>query len=401
MAIIYDKDRHSDIVQNTRIYNCAFFQDAMSNWFPESEIRILNAEFIPDNMGENLWEGKVNDATKQPQGVQSYRIEYQQNKKNVEQFVITKSKVDDANYLNAISGALEHCGVKPKAKKVYDYMAQLEFNNVNEREVFFYSMQKSETKFKSVPTCYGASLTTNGIEQNCCLILEKLPEESLCFYPYDLSRWDETTIKQALKALAHIHGQTLGKTKTLLNNSLFSNAMNTEKTVRNLDFWQAICESAKNCQLAGLTKLDHNFHQETIDNLSAWYPILDKAEHCLVQNDCSPKNIAICKDKVYFFDWELAVINTPQRDCVEFLAYVLPVEFNENDLLNYINYHHEQLKKITAQSLPKDEWLKTYEYAAKDYLLQRLMLLLSFEQLEKRDVMHVYRNVRRLIEIVS
>ena len=88
----------------------------------------------------------------------------------------------------------------------------------------------------------------------------------------------------------------------------------------------------------------------------------------IIHNDFNPRNIAVeMNGEPIIYDWELAVIDLPHRDIVEFLSFVLPVDFEKKDLFFYLNYHY--------QFYPNDswkEWLKAYRYSLKVYIATRV-----------------------------
>ena len=67
------------------------------------------------------------------------------------------------------------------------------------------------------------------------------------------------------------------------------------------------------------------------------------------------------------YDWELAVIDLPHRDIVEFLSFVLPVNFEREDLLFYLRSHFELYPHDSWE-----EWLKAYRYSLKVYIATRI-----------------------------
>ena len=95
----------------------------------------------------------------------------------------------------------------------------------------------------------------------------------------------------------------------------------------------------------------------------------------IIHNDFNSRNIAICrKDSRNFspciYDWELAVINFPHRDIVEFLSFVLVSNFKKEDLVGYLTFHFECSDKKHAYSF--SQWKQGYIYALKEYLVTRI-----------------------------
>jgi hydroxymethylglutaryl-CoA reductase (NADPH) len=88
----------------------------------------------------------------------------------------------------------------------------------------------------------------------------------------------------------------------------------------------------------------------------------------IIHNDCNPRNIAIRKNGIpAIYDWELAVIDVPQRDIVEFLSFVLPENFSKATFYAYLKEHFELYNDATWQ-----EWLQATQYSLKVYIITRL-----------------------------
>jgi hypothetical protein len=125
----------------------------------------------------------------------------------------------------------------------------------------------------------------------------------------------------------------------------------------------------------------------------------------LVQNDCVPKNAAISIKKnqrqVFIYDWEIATIHVPQRDLVEFLSYVLPLNFDKKLLNQYIDSHRTKLAAQTNMVINEHEWQQGFKYTLYDFLIQRVLPELLFERLEARNIKKIYQNVRAMIHFLN
>jgi len=89
----------------------------------------------------------------------------------------------------------------------------------------------------------------------------------------------------------------------------------------------------------------------------------------VVHNDFNSRNIAIRKNgKPVIYDWELAVVNIPHRDIVEFLSFTLIPEFELEELKTYLELHY----KLIGKQMEWNNWLAGYEYAVKEYIITRI-----------------------------
>ncbi|MBL7812061.1 MAG: phosphotransferase [Bacteroidetes bacterium] len=90
-------------------------------------------------------------------------------------------------------------------------------------------------------------------------------------------------------------------------------------------------------------------------------------ERVVVHNDFNPRNIVIRSSKIpVIYDWELAVKDLPHRDIAEFLAFVLPDDFTQSQLMDYVKFHYSLYPDTSWK-----EWIKAMRYALKVCILTR------------------------------
>jgi hydroxymethylglutaryl-CoA reductase (NADPH) len=97
----------------------------------------------------------------------------------------------------------------------------------------------------------------------------------------------------------------------------------------------------------------------------------------VIHNDFNSRNIAIRKPSTNnetaipcIYDWELAVLDIPHRDIVEFLSFVLVENFDPEELFLYLDYHYNLYKNHSECT--KFEWWQGYVYAIKEFLVTRV-----------------------------
>jgi hydroxymethylglutaryl-CoA reductase (NADPH) len=94
----------------------------------------------------------------------------------------------------------------------------------------------------------------------------------------------------------------------------------------------------------------------------------------IIHNDFNTQNIALRKDgRACFYDWELAVIDIPHRDILEFLSFVLPLGFDKKTLLKYLKFHYHLQTKNYAWA----DWKAGYIYALKSFLVSRVSFYMT------------------------
>lgn len=98
---------------------------------------------------------------------------------------------------------------------------------------------------------------------------------------------------------------------------------------------------------------------------------LDAAPQTMIHNDCNPRNICLRRvaqtstrhgtptecpyeDQrcICIYDWELATINVPQHDVVEFLAFTLPPSTCLDKWLEVIDFYRKHLEYYSGVEYP-------------------------------------------------
>lgn len=101
---------------------------------------------------------------------------------------------------------------------------------------------------------------------------------------------------------------------------------------------------------------------------------LDAAPQTMIHNDCNPRNICLRKlaqstnapqephnstgcpyedqRHLCIYDWELATINVPQHDLVEFLSFTLPPATPLEMWLELIDFYRKHLEYYSGVEYP-------------------------------------------------
>lgn len=94
-----------------------------------------------------------------------------------------------------------------------------------------------------------------------------------------------------------------------------------------------------------------------------------------IHNDFNPRNTLVRSSGMpCIYDWELSMIDLPQRDIIEFLSFVLPEDFPRDSFINYLRDHYQQIvkRKGPGHDLPFDDYLAAAEIAVKSYICCRV-----------------------------
>ena len=119
-------------------------------------------------------------------------------------------------------------------------------------------------------------------------------------------------------------------------------------------------------QLQGVKEAMLNFESDHRDLVWPRVPI---------HNDFNPRNTLIRSSGMpCIYDWELAMIDFPQRDIIEFLSFVLPVDFDRDTLIQYLRSHYQQIvdRKGPGHQLHFSDYLAAAEISVKTYICCRV-----------------------------
>lgn len=117
--------------------------------------------------------------------------------------------------------------------------------------------------------------------------------------------------------------------------------------------------------------------ESAIESLPQTVIELLSAPQTLIHNDCNPRNLCLRNnppeeslkhtqaDKssavpyqdsrmVCMFDWELATIDVPQRDLVEFLAFCVLPSASSQERLELIEFYRQHLEFYSGVKYPSD-----------------------------------------------
>jgi hydroxymethylglutaryl-CoA reductase (NADPH) len=126
-------------------------------------------------------------------------------------------------------------------------------------------------------------------------------------------------------------------------------------------------------------ELDHLFG-ELSDVMEGWErePPVKKSKVTLVHNDFNSRNVGLRKNgRVCIYDWELAMINIPQRDVFEFLSFTLDPDFPEDRLRSLMAGHFDLIRDINGNEYGWNDYIDDFTLSGYEFLITRASFYLA------------------------
>lgn len=284
---------------------------------------------------------------------------------NIEtQQILLKSKPLDTEVIQGLHFVA--ASIEPNlADLLFKYRNILEYKNSHLKEIRLYELLYKNKKCCS-PKFYGSY--ENPTREAFIIAQEFLNEDNLFLFNTENQPefWQENHIKTVIETINNVH-QT------------FANLDEIPNEIERFEPWKAAPLYHKFAAIIALEYDDTEWRDLPlkmtgfIDELQPLHDALNLPK-TIIHNDFNTRNIALRKDgRACFYDWELAVIDVPHRDIVEFLSFVLPLDFDKKTLLKYLKFHYDlQTEKYTWA-----DWKAGYVYALKSFLVSRVSFYMT------------------------
>ena len=320
-------------------------------------------------------------------------IEGAETKKTI---VVLKSKVDQVEGLKKL---LEwHNDQSPELGKMFQslYLEHDIKYDLHLVEQKMAALRKGEAVLASIsPEVY---YTESDIEKNRYVIVTEYlgPKEytHIDSYPggngHDV--WEDCHIRCVLADIARLHASFLGRTEAFTNVCppvvTFTDV--AERTQSKFHIRQLQHFRCRHPEI--YTENRVRFIERAFRNIDKVYTILDKSNKTLTHSDFSPRNVCLRKYPnsagryLCAFDWEHVKVNVPQRDVIEFLAYVLPQDVFTKRHLEHVEFYREKLysalvlesEQFATESTRSEKFYETYNMCAIQFVFSVLPILEIF-----------------------
>lgn len=257
------------------------------------------------------------------------------------------------------------------ADNIVLHKEHLEYKNSHIKEIEVYRFLH-EIKYPFMPDFYG---DVRDKEREIYLfLLEYLDEEGMEVFnsENDTNKWTDELILNAISAIHLVH-------KAYLNGcdkEQLTSVKQFDPTLSLTFYRQSNQINQKDYQH---WELDHIF-QDVGKMIELWEknPPLKISKETLIHNDFNSRNSSVRKNgKLCIYDWELAVINIPQRDIFEFLAFTLDENFKAERLIKLLQKHFELIQEINGSSYNWKSYLDDFILSGYEFLITRVSFYLA------------------------
>lgn len=265
------------------------------------------------------------------------------------------------------------------------------------REMRIYTGAESKL-LRFCPKVFGTK--ENDKREIYAILMEDLSDCALYDSIDTLPHWDEESIKNVLTDMASMHAVYFENYEGLeemnvnrLSTGFVTGSLEllTELTVFNsIRYPERISDELKSIYLEFLEDLE-----EKVSDMMA-FPMT------LTHNDFNPRNLCLRKGdtspRTVLYDWELAFIQNPQHDLIEFLVFVLEGGSSREKYLEYARFYLNNLERETGRSFFWPQFVEVLDLNSVFFAVVRMNLyLLGNNIIPLTFLDRVYSNLREYI----
>jgi hydroxymethylglutaryl-CoA reductase (NADPH) len=278
------------------------------------------------------------------------------------ELTLLKSKPTDRELLNCmyiLTGLID-----PQLAKVFDeYKSKSDFVNSHVKEILLYEEVDSE----HMPRVYG---TMCDHKREAYLILMSLltqPNYRIINSEMEADVWDSETLKAVIRASVELQRAM----KPLQERDIFGWSSSTDYLRFAKEAHSVLREEYGGAQDAfmDLYQAALNFLEECDE---------EALPRTLIHNDYNPRNVAVSNEgQVVAYDYELARVDVPQRDIIEFLSFVLGSDSLTMSFHEIMAFYRAELDELDS------DWDTTLKFALSKYIATRVNLYMLGNQITR------------------
>ena len=248
-------------------------------------------------------------------------------------------------------------------KPYADYLTSRESVGGYLREIELFQLQARHPALrKYLPRYLGDRVDES---RNEFVLLEELVADGILMDSADdVSGWTPALISTATEGIADVHAIWYGKDEDLAELTWLEERATTEDVLADESLWRGLAEFVHERFPEEVPETAHRRRLTIIETIPRWHPRKDAMRHTLVHDDFNPRNCGFRpvegRPTLVAYDWELALIDVPQRDLVELLVFTLPDTVTRPEVDAHVERHRRWLEAATGTGIDPEEWVEGF-----------------------------------------
>jgi hydroxymethylglutaryl-CoA reductase (NADPH) len=378
----------------------AFFEPMLAEALGSPELRVSRVDPIECETGSSI----VSELTSRGVGdklvgLYPVRLSHQSAAGAGFSDVVAKVKPLDAEIILASNKIASLCGGE-LARAYSRWRDWTGFHGTHARELAIY--RDGDPRLRAVlPFVYGVH---EDPEREAYVIVMERLDGSVSHKDTvdDPTAWTPALVDTALRQIAGVHAIWLGREDELRAQEWLGRVMTGARMDEMRELWSALVEHNTVQHPGWASALNAARLVESIHTVGLWWSELERMPRTLVHNDFNLRNVALRNKgrRLVAYDWELATLHVPQRDLVEFLAFVLPPDTGDAAVERHVEAHREALEAESGIPLDGERWRHGYMLALKEFAIARLQLYMMGHTFHEYSFLErVVPTVGRLLQI--
>lgn len=240
------------------------------------------------------------------------------------------------------------------SRDLADYPAMEELLTCADREIAVYRLQEDHEAFAGfLPQRIADRLDADA--DRYLLLMERVDGARLMDSAGDLAGWTPAHLTRLVEAMADLHAPWLGRSDA--PTAPWPRPFESRAVLDSSELWAAMVEGAHRVVPSAMSGALYASAQKLAASVEQWYPVHDELPRTLVHDDFNQRNACFRPDGTpLVYDWELALVDVPQRDLVELLTFSLRPDDDEELVRALVESHRARLSDRLGVQLDPELW---------------------------------------------
>ena len=329
-----------------------FFNRGFRRVLGDTELEVTSVGASEIEMGSSIITELTARQMEKKLGLEPRLIKYKKSDGSEhETKVVIKFKPTDREVIHVANTVAQMCGGQLAA--YHDkFKEKLGFKDCHVRELGIYALPDPRIQ-RYIPQIYDCYKNLD--REAFVVVMEDLSDLEMMNTADNVSGWKREHIEATIDGVAELHSIGLGRAEEMQLLPWLGEVMTSETMAELVPLWRALVDHAAE-EFAEWFEWDDKTRVMTrIHEISEWWPVYESLPRTLIHNDFNPRNIGFRRDdeglRLCAYDWELATIQVPQRDLVEFLSFMELERYSDDDLMGFIERHRARLEvRLSSKS---------------------------------------------------